>query len=416
MLKMVKYESTPYVAKEGCKIKDFVQFAQKIVHSVSEILPFPISLTDQNGVIIGSTIPGRIGTIHTPSKEVIKRNDFFICSEEISKNTENVYPGIAVPLSINQETVGVLGIIGPPEEVKPYANLVKKCVELMWQETLMLQSENLETKTLEAFIHYLLLTEHPQHDRVKQYCSMLRIPYHTNWFCTVVDIGGILMDEKEKLEVNKLKKHLIKIVEEHLVFGQEKILSYLSSEKIVLIQTVDDQEEAYKTLANYKYRCQRLLKEFGELGINDPHIGFGPIVQGLEKVRVSYQEAENLIRQGKEFQIGSGIYSYFDWENLIKLFPLQINPEFIVKIEQRVRPLIEYAGYANLVNTFFVYCQNNLNLSQASERLFIHRNTLLYRLKKIETLTSLNMKSFEHCMILYLVLKNHQLKQQNKHL
>ena len=119
---------------------------------------------------------------------------------------------------------------------------------------------------------------------------------------------------------------------------------------------------------------------------------------------------------GKEFQIGSGIYSYFDWENLIKLFPLQINPEFIVKIEQRVRPLIEYAGYANLVNTFFVYCQNNLNLSQASERLFIHRNTLLYRLKKIETLTSLNMKSFEHCMILYLVLKNHQLKQQNKHL
>ena len=190
------------------------------------------------------------------------------------------------------------------------------------------------------------------------------------------------MDEKEKLEVNKLKKHLIKNVEEHLVFGQEKILSYLSSEKIVLIQTVDKQEEACKTLTNYKSRCERLLKEFAELGINEPHIAFGPIVQGLEKVRVSYQEAENLIRQGKDFHIGTGIYSYFDWENLINLFPLQINPEFLEKIEQRVRPLIEDAGSANLVKTFFVYCQNNMNLSQSSECLFIHRNTLLYRFEK----------------------------------
>src|SRR5690606_25319924 len=108
-------------------------FAQKVVNAASDILPFPISLSDEEGNIIGSTIPERIGTIHSPSKEVIKKNRPIVFEEERVKDMDNVLPGIAVPLNFNHKIIGVLGIIGPPDQVKPYAQLIKRYVEMQWQ-------------------------------------------------------------------------------------------------------------------------------------------------------------------------------------------------------------------------------------------------------------------------------------------
>ena len=49
-----------------------------------------------------------------------------------------------------------------------------------------------------------------------------------------------------------------------------------------------------------------------------------------------------------------------------------------------------------------------MNMSKAAKKLYIHRNTLIYRLQKIETITGLNIKSFDHCLLLYLVLKYYE--------
>ncbi|MEC5423300.1 helix-turn-helix domain-containing protein [Virgibacillus sp. C22-A2] len=52
------------------------------------------------------------------------------------------------------------------------------------------------------------------------------------------------------------------------------------------------------------------------------------------------------------------------------------------------------------------YCETNMNTSKAAKKLFIHRNTLTYRLQKVEEITTFDTKCFEHCMLLYLALKN----------
>src|SRR5699024_8709225 len=112
-----------------------VQFAQKIVKAVSSISPFSISLSDENGFIIGATDPERVGTYHLPSKEVIEKNDYVVFDIEKIKNMDNVFECIAFPLQFDYKTIGVLGIIGPPAQVEPYGLLIKNYVEMMWQET-----------------------------------------------------------------------------------------------------------------------------------------------------------------------------------------------------------------------------------------------------------------------------------------
>ena len=130
-----------------------MQFAQKVVIAVSEISPFPISLSNEKGIIIGANDPARIGTYHKPSIEVLAQNDMVLFTEEKIKSMENVLPGVAVPLTlrINRDikTIGVLGIIGKPEKVKPYAKLIKKYVEMMWQDILLNDIITIEEKMLE---------------------------------------------------------------------------------------------------------------------------------------------------------------------------------------------------------------------------------------------------------------------------
>ena len=55
----------------------------------------------------------------------------------------------------------------------------------------------------------------------------------------------------------------------------------------------------------------------------------------------------------------------------------------------------------NIVNGFF---ENNLNISETARKLYLHRNTLTYRLEKIEKLTGLNVKNFEDAMTFKIAL------------
>ncbi len=187
-----------------------MQVAQKVVKAVSEILPFPISLSDKNGYIIGSTDPSRIGKLHEPSKEVLSKDNFLSFDDDKIRGLPNVLPGVATPLQLNGNTVGVLGIIGPPEEVKPYAKLVRKYVEMMWQETFHQQLEDLETKTLETFAQYILLNESISQEYVDQYCRMLAISQSSRRFCIVIHIGDSLISNiQQTIPIDQLKERLI---------------------------------------------------------------------------------------------------------------------------------------------------------------------------------------------------------------
>lgn len=86
-----------------CKVNEFVQFAQKAVKAVSNVLPFSISLTDDQGLIVGDSDSRRIGTYHEPSQQVILENKLVLFDESTTDHTKNIYPGAAVPLPFDFE-------------------------------------------------------------------------------------------------------------------------------------------------------------------------------------------------------------------------------------------------------------------------------------------------------------------------
>lgn len=392
------------------QLKELVQVAQNVVKAVSGILPFPISLSDEHGYIIGATDPERVGTFHPVSKQVIESNNFVTFTESDVVHLDNVLPGIAVPLNFNGKTMGVLGIIGPPEKVKPHAEITKSYVELMWRETYYKQIEELESKMKESYLQYLLLNDKVSESRLKQVSEALDLDLETKYFCIVIDLGSFLTKEfngKEySITVNNLKEMIIRDVEIYFRNKYTRFIGFINTERIVILQTAASVNDYFKYMTEFKRTSNKLIETLKKRKIHDIAIAAGKLTNSLETIHRSYQEADSLIQNSINLKSRQLVLSYFDWDVLTEMLPFKIDQQFKERIAFRLSKLAKHPNYTELIDSFLAYCENGMNISEAAKALFIHRNTLIYRLRKMEELLALQTRNFQHCMLLYSILKN----------
>ena len=132
-------------------------------------------------------------------------------------------------------------------------------------------------------------------------------------------------------------------------------------------------------------------------------IGIGTISEHLRSLADSYKEAQTAIEVGKVFDTEKSIINY---ENLgigrlIYQLPTTLCEIFLSEVFKK--NTIESLDQENLftINKFF---ENNLNVSETSRKLFVHRNTLVYRLEKIKKLTGLDLRLFDHAIVFKVAL------------
>ena len=132
-------------------------------------------------------------------------------------------------------------------------------------------------------------------------------------------------------------------------------------------------------------------------------IGIGTVAEHLRELADSYKEAQTAIEVGKVFDTEKSIMRY---ENLgigrlIYQLPTTLCEIFLSEIFKKSS--IDCLDQETLftINKFF---ENNLNVSETSRKLFVHRNTLVYRLEKIKKLTGLDLRQFDHAIVFKVAL------------
>ena len=132
-------------------------------------------------------------------------------------------------------------------------------------------------------------------------------------------------------------------------------------------------------------------------------IGIGTVAEHLRNLADSYKEAQTAIDVGKVFETERSIISY---ENLgigriIYQLPTTLCEIFLNEVFKKnsIDSLDQEPLFT--INKFF---ENNLNVSETSRKLFVHRNTLVYRLEKIKKLTGLDLREFDHAIIFKVAL------------
>ena len=132
-------------------------------------------------------------------------------------------------------------------------------------------------------------------------------------------------------------------------------------------------------------------------------IGIGTVAEHLRGLADAYKEAQTAIDVGKVFDTERTIINY---ENLgigrlIYQLPTTLCEIFLSEVFKKNS--IDSLDHETLftINKFF---ENNLNVSETSRKLFVHRNTLVYRLEKIKKLTGLDLREFDHAIIFKVAL------------
>jgi carbohydrate diacid regulator len=133
------------------------------------------------------------------------------------------------------------------------------------------------------------------------------------------------------------------------------------------------------------------------------NVGIGAPVVGIKDLARSFKEAQMALEVGKVFDTDKNIISYNNLgiARLIYHLPTTLCDTFLKEVFKRGS--IESLDHETLftIQRFF---ENNLNVSETSRKLFVHRNTLVYRLDKIKKLTGLDLREFEHAIIFKIAL------------
>ncbi|MGN0583926.1 MAG: PucR family transcriptional regulator [Ruminococcus sp.] len=133
------------------------------------------------------------------------------------------------------------------------------------------------------------------------------------------------------------------------------------------------------------------------------NVGIGTIVNNVKELSRSFKEAQMAIEVGKVFDTNETIMSYDNLgiARLIYNLPTTLCEIFLKEVFKRGS--IESLDHETLF-TIQKFFENNLNVSETSRKLFVHRNTLVYRLEKIKKLTGLDLREFDHAIIFKIAL------------
>lgn len=132
-------------------------------------------------------------------------------------------------------------------------------------------------------------------------------------------------------------------------------------------------------------------------------VAYGTIVEELKDVSKSYKEAKMALDVGKIFYAEKTVtaYSTLGIGRLIYQLPINLCEMFIEEIFGGKVPEELDEETLTTINTFL---ENNLNVSETSRQLYVHRNTLLYRLEKLEKYTGLDIRIFDDALTLKIAL------------
>ena len=202
------------------------------------------------------------------------------------------------------------------------------------------------------------------------------------------------------VEINREKDSTILESVRGMFGGKSKDFVTAVDEKNIIVVKEIAPGEGYPEINKTARMILNLLKSETD---EDIHIAYGTVVPELKEVSRSYKEAKMALDVGKIFFEDRDIiaYSSLGIGRLIYQLPIPLCKMFIKEIFDGKSPDEFDEETLTTINKFF---ENSLNVSETSRQLYIHRNTLVYRLDKLQKSTGLDLRVFEDAITFKIAL------------
>ncbi|MCI7085517.1 helix-turn-helix domain-containing protein [bacterium] len=342
---------------------------QGIIHQMKDAIDRTIGVIDETSVVIACSELGKIG--------------------EVNENVNSETLSSTVPFVVNGDTYKSFGnsakaeyavfVSGNDDYAQRYVQLlaislsnIKQYYDEKYDRSNFIKSVILDN-ILPGDI-YLKARELHFNSEVTRVCLLIKITSKTD--VSSYDIIQNLFPDKSKdfvININETEIALVKEIKPNI---DSKDLEKLAS------SIVDTLSSEFYT------HCV---------------VGIGTTVTGIKDLAKSFKEAQVALEVGKVFDTERTIISYDNLgiARLVYQLPTTLCEMFLREVFKKGS--IESLDQETLF-TIQKFFENNLNVSETSRKLFVHRNTLVYRLEKIKKLTGLDLREFEDAIVFKVAL------------
>ncbi len=348
------------------------QIAEELVSMTSPLVGGrTINIMNRDGVIIASTETERIGTVHQGARQVIHTGK----TVNISKNQVSRYPGAKegcnMPLRMGDTVVGVVGIYGNPEEIQDLAHLLEvyaaKYLELetlVWQRTV-------ENELRSKLFHLLTAWNEAEKEYAGSLMDALHLYPEPPFQVAVLSVSAALGETFLNLDCLQMLAELL--VSRNLVRRGQDLYCMEENRLMILRSQAGNEKAVWEKI----YLAASQVGKF--------RLSLGSPCDRMEQIRISWEEACGLDVCGrKQINDIQEPQARCAW---MMDRTVRTQKEYLKLQYRRLSGCYRPDELHMLLDSADCYYQEGRSVSRAADRLFIHKNTLQYRLRRLlETL------------------------------
>ncbi|MBO4887515.1 MAG: helix-turn-helix domain-containing protein [Firmicutes bacterium] len=318
-----------------------------------------INIMNTDGIIIASSDRSRVGSYHHGAKEAVQKGS----AVNIYRNQLDYYHGAKegcnMPFRVNGAIVGVVGIYGNPDEIQELAHLLEEYVSKYYQLQSLLRPIGSEEAIRGMILANLFSPSEENLSTASSLMDQLGVRL-------VFPVLPVVIDSPEPLTLERQEKDLLHELETKGLADRKRDLWGILNKRMVLLMSFSEDRsvEALKKLTEKGYR-----------------VSLGRQAATLWEIRAGYQQAALLDLCGEEA-----------WQDMADL-PTRCryllyqsageSTDLLDFLAQRFTKAFSPEEQQMLLLSAKVYYEEERSITRASERLFVHKNTLQYRIKRL---------------------------------
>ncbi|UTR06043.1 helix-turn-helix domain-containing protein [Alkalihalobacillus sp. LMS6] len=347
--------------------------AIEVVEQTTRRLNRHINIMNHNGMILASSDPTRVNQIHDGAVHVLKTGESLTIHKKDRAKWMTAKPGINLPIEFQGTIIGVIGITGNPAEIWEFGELVKMNTEMMITQAHLFEQSEWKQRVRDQLFHELIQENaSPQSltNKAKQATFQLVPPFQVSL------IRANAVNMKRSVLLNLLST----------IFNEQTtLIGYATVDQVYLLTTAQHSDTVSK-------KVQKLHALLQQKNVS-VHIATGTARDDLSSIASSYQEAKAGLELGK-----GPVTSFHEIQTraLLREMPSQSQKHYYESI---LGDLAE--KYLDTLEHFFTH---NGNIGECAKSMFIHRNSLVYRLKKIHDSTGYDPQRFDDSVPLQIAI------------
>ncbi|MFC7420977.1 sugar diacid recognition domain-containing protein [Iodobacter arcticus] len=371
--------------------------AQEIVNRTMAIIGSNVNVIDASGTMIGSGDAERLGEQHEGALLVLSQQRTVEIDDAMAQQLHGVRPGVNLPLRLAGQIVGVVGITGQPDAVRHYGELVRMTAEMSLEQARLIQALGRDTRYREELVLQLIKGEAAPHSDLEAWAQKLGVDIQRPRVVAVIEVdSGTLGIDAALAELQELQTLLSTPERDNLV-------ATVSLTELVVLKPALDHQGRWNP-QEHRLRVHDLLTRVASKSRLGVRIALGQYFSAANAVALSYQSAITTLQIGKTRKPEQACFFYQDLSLPVLLAGLNSGWQ-AAQLRIPLKNLERQDSNGQLRKTLQAWFACDTRPVETAQFLHIHRNTLDYRLSRIEAITGLNLNKTDERFLLYAALQ-----------